>query len=82
LARAGRGDLHVRRDYRLAAADRRPHWLAEHRVDARAAELHLAVDPYNGAPGVSRSLSIAPASKSGRRLSTKRPAMGWSYLPK
>ena len=44
-ARANRGDPHVRRDYCLAAADRAPHRLAEHRVHASAAVLHFPVDP-------------------------------------
>jgi hypothetical protein len=35
-ARAGRDDLHVRGDQRLAAVYRDPHRLAEHRMNARA----------------------------------------------
>jgi hypothetical protein len=89
-ARANRGDLHVRRDHCLAAADRGPHRLAEHRVHASAAVLHFAVDPDDctlavgdgrsrtveqlDELGMRRSPSSAPAPNSGRRSSTKRPA--------
>jgi len=38
------GHLDVRSDYRLAAADCRPHRFSEHRVDARTAVLHLPCD--------------------------------------
>jgi hypothetical protein len=43
-ARASCVDPHVRRDHRLAATDRGPHRVAEHRVHASAAVFHLAVD--------------------------------------
>jgi len=42
--RAGRSEIYVRRDHRLAAAYRGPHRLAEHRVNAGAAVLYLAAD--------------------------------------
>jgi hypothetical protein len=89
-ARAGRGDLHVRGDHRLAPTDRGPHRLAQHRVDAGAAMLHLAVDADDCALAIgdgwsveqldelrmSLSPNIAPASNSGLRSSTNRPAKG------
>ena len=89
-ARAGRGDLHIRRDHCLTTADRGTHRLAKHWMDAGTAALHLAVDADDctlavgdGAPsssltssGMRRSPSIALASKSRRRSSTKRPAKG------
>src|SRR5439155_4126398 len=43
-AGASRSDLNVAGYHGLATADRGPHWLAQHRVDAGAAVLHLAVD--------------------------------------
>jgi len=73
----------VRRDHSLAAADRGPHRLAEHRAHASAAVLHFAVDPDDctlavgdgrrrtfeqlDELGMRRSPSSAPASNSGRR---------------
>ena len=55
---AGRGDFHVRRDRRLTAADRGPHRLAEHRVQAGAALFHLSVDTYDRALAVGDARSI------------------------
>src|SRR5215472_19235221 len=40
----GGSDLDIRGDHGLAAADRGPHWLTQHRVNARPAMFHLAVD--------------------------------------
>ena len=51
-ARAGRGDLHIRRDHCLTTADRGTHRLAEHWVHARPAVLHVAVDTDESALAV------------------------------
>ena len=40
----GRSDLDIRGDHRLPAADRGPHRLTQHRVNACPAMFHLAVD--------------------------------------
>ena len=57
-ARAGCGDLHVRGDHGLAAGYSRPHRVAEHRVAARAAVLHLAIDANERALAVGHSGSL------------------------
>jgi hypothetical protein len=57
-ARASCVDPHVRRDHRLAATDRGPHRLAQHRVDASAAMLHLAVDADDCALAIGDGWSV------------------------
>ncbi len=50
--RAGRRDLHVRNDHGLAAADARPHGLAEHGVYTGAALFLLAREAHDRALAV------------------------------
>ena len=81
-ARTGRGDLHVRRDYRLAAADHGPHRLAERRVDASTAMLHLTVDAYDRALAVRDGWPVQQLDELGHQpLAEHRPRLEqWSQI--
>ena len=49
-ARAGRGDLHIRRDHCLTAADRGTHRLAKHWMDAGMCSISLSTPTIAPSP--------------------------------